>query len=201
MKKQSKKLKLINMFVKKYGYRSYLEIGSRKRKTFRGVRVKDKCGVDPNWPCTHRMTSDAFFAQNERTFDIILVEGCRIGEQPYKDIVNALGVLNPRGTIIVRGANQPKRWFYDTTLKIPRTKERVWLAVTKIHRERSDLTIRTVADECGLTIIRRGEGDGYSYSGEITRDYFLANRKKAINLVSWGWAKRKINGNDINISH
>jgi hypothetical protein len=196
MKKPSKKLQLINMLIKKYGYSSYVEIGSRKRKTLKGVRVKEKCGVDPAWPSDYKMTSDKFFKQNQRMFDIILVEGCREGKQPYKDILNSLKILTPNGTIIVRGANQPKEWFYNKKLKIPRYKERVWQAVSQIHVDHEDLILITAEDECGLTVIKRGRGKRYKYDGKLSKEYFLKHRKELINLVTWKQLKHEISRPD-----
>ena len=197
MKKQSKKLQLINKLIKKHKYKSYLEIGVRKCKTFNQVKLKksQKVGVDPAYKCKYQMTSDKFFKINEDTFDIILIEGNRQGDIPYRDIVNSLNILNEGGTIVIRGANQPKDWFYNKKLKIPRWKETVWKAVSQIHIE-TDCLINTIKDENGLSIIKNGGGEHYSIYEDLDKEYFLAHRKELLKLISWKASCREISRPD-----
>lgn len=54
---------------------AYLEIGCHMDTLFAALPLVDKTGVDPARGGTHRMTSDAFFAQNERQSDLIWIDG------------------------------------------------------------------------------------------------------------------------------
>ena len=195
--KQSIKLQLINKLIKKHKYRSYLEIGVRKGKTFYQVKARRKVGVDPAYKCKFQMTSDKFFKQNKDTFDIILIEGNRQGDIPYRDIQSSLKILNKDGAIIVRGANQPKNWFYNKKLKIPRWKETVWMAASKIRLE-SNCLIATIKEENGLSIIKNEKsGDYICFPVErMTKERFLAHRKELLNLISWKDACREISRPD-----
>ncbi len=44
--------------------------------------------------------SDEFFLENDKTFDVIYVDGHHLAEQVYKDAVNSWNVLNKKGLII-----------------------------------------------------------------------------------------------------
>ena len=92
---------LINSLIKSQGYKTYLEIGCRSDACFSQVTVEHKVGVDPASGGTHRMTSDAFFAQNKETFDIIFIDGLHLYEQVIKDINNSVRFLNDGGTIVM----------------------------------------------------------------------------------------------------
>ena len=107
----------INMIAKKINAKSYLEIGVQTGKTFRAVDMPFKIGVDPDpqWvDQTHLMGSDQFFSMNKQTFDIIFVDGLHHREQVYRDINNALKVLNDGGVILVDDC-APKKEAYQTS--------------------------------------------------------------------------------------
>lgn len=59
----------------------------------------DKTGVDPAQGGTHRQTSDDFFAQNDRKFDVIFIDGLHEYHQVRKDAINALSCLDENGWI------------------------------------------------------------------------------------------------------
>ncbi len=54
---------------------------------------------------THRMTSDEFFATNDRHFDVIFVDGLHESEQVLKDVSAALDILNPNGFVFMHDCN------------------------------------------------------------------------------------------------
>jgi len=45
----------------------------------------------------HKITSDAFFAQNKDTFDFIYIDGCHEPDFIWRDMENSFRVLRPRG--------------------------------------------------------------------------------------------------------
>ena len=89
------RFEIINLLIKRFGYRNYLEIGlDDPRNNFLLIDCKKKESVDPypieqhtNLNCdisnglsdlivdnlTYRMTSDEFFAQNNGKYDIIFL--------------------------------------------------------------------------------------------------------------------------------
>ena len=100
---------LINYLITKHGYQTYLEIGLADGKNLESVIAPHKVGIDPSpaSPATHRMTSDAFFAVNKETFDIVFVDGLHLYEQALKDVENALACLNPGGVIVMHDLTLP----------------------------------------------------------------------------------------------
>ena len=75
--KEADRIDLVNYIAERLELESpsYLEIGCFKDELFNAVKLKDKTGVDPVSGGTHRMTSDRFFRDNNRTFDIIFIDG------------------------------------------------------------------------------------------------------------------------------
>lgn len=84
---------------------SYLEIGCNRNKLFNEMQVAEKVGVDPNRGGTHRMTSDEFFRQNERKFDLVFIDGLHHAEQVLKDVENTLRVLTENGVVVLHDCN------------------------------------------------------------------------------------------------
>lgn len=152
-----KRWDIINHFINKYNYTSYLEIGCQKDVAFRRVVIDKKIGVDPERGGTHRMTSDEFFSSNKETFDIIFIDGLHHNEQVKKDIENALKVLNENGTIVVHDCNPTT----EAMQKVPRiTKEWTgdgWKAWVSLRRTRADLEMKVINTDYGCGIIRVGK--------------------------------------------
>lgn len=104
---------LIDAFVKKYDYKSYLEIGFLNGLTFNLVTCASKVGVDP-YPRVYdprvvTKTSDNFFAKNTNKFDIVFIDGDHEKHQVYKDFKNSYNCLNENGVIIFHDINPLSR--------------------------------------------------------------------------------------------
>lgn len=165
-----KRHELINWFIVRYRYRRYLEIGiDNPENCFNRILCQEKTGVDPNVgatnpPIHYRMTSDRFFAAYKGPgFDVAFIDGLHIDDQVLRDVNHVLHVLSPSGTIILhdcwppaeelaRSARAPRRPWYGT----------VWQAWATLRTSRSDLSMHTLADDCGLGIIRRGTQELYT---------------------------------------
>ena len=80
----------------------YLEIGVYKNSVFNCIplKIENKIGVDPTQGGTHRKTSDDFFIDNTKNFDVIFIDGLHTYEQCQRDCINSLKFLNPRGVIL-----------------------------------------------------------------------------------------------------
>ena len=87
----------------------YLEIGCESNALFDSVACRDKTGVDPARGGTERMTSDAFFAQNQKTFDVVFIDGLHHYEQVRKDAIAALDCLNEGGWVAFHDM-LPRNW-------------------------------------------------------------------------------------------
>lgn len=94
---------IIQKFITKRNYKSYLEIGTYRNVNFDKITIDEKVSIDPDpeAKATYQMTSDEFFAVNQDKFDIVFIDGLHEHNQVYKDIQNSLKFLNPNGVIIL----------------------------------------------------------------------------------------------------
>lgn len=94
---------IIQKFITKRNYKSYLEIGTYRNVNFDKIMIDNKVSIDPDpeAKATYQMTSDEFFAVNQDKFDIVFIDGLHEHNQVYKDIQNSLKFLNPNGVIIL----------------------------------------------------------------------------------------------------
>lgn len=183
------RLVIINSLISKNGYKSYLEIGCQKNKTFDKVDCENKTGVDPISGGTHRMSSDDFFESimndAEISFDIIFIDGLHHKEQVLKDIKNSLEFLSPKGTIIVHDC-LPTSFEMQ---KVPRETKAwtgdVWKAIVELKKKKSTIKVSVVDVDMGCGIIQFGKQEKLTNTGKIDWDGFEKNKKKWLNLISW----------------
>jgi hypothetical protein len=183
---------IINGLIKKYNYKSYLEIGvntpAQPGYNWVGVDVPVKHGVDPNVDTTYKMTSDEFFDNHiSQKYDIVFVDGLHLREQVYRDIVNSINNLNGNGVIVVHDCNP----VTEITQRRERASDAwhgdVWKAIVQLRIENPELEIYTVNTDEGCGIIKKGKQELLKINeGENCYEYnFLEkNREKAINLIS-----------------
>jgi Rps23 Pro-64 3,4-dihydroxylase Tpa1-like proline 4-hydroxylase len=98
---------VLNTIIDTYNYNSYLEIGVENGFTFKNIKLdmSKKVGVDPD--PTYKedniilKTSDNFFKENNKIFDIIFIDGMHQLEYVYNDFFNAIHCLTPNGSIVI----------------------------------------------------------------------------------------------------
>ena len=97
----------------------YLEIGCDDNFVFNSIMLPDenKIGVDPRQGGNHRMTSDEFFSQNKKDFDVIFIDGLHHYEQCQKDVINSLKFLNLNGYIFIHDL-LPLNWKMELVPRI-----------------------------------------------------------------------------------
>ena len=102
---------IINAIIKDRGYKSFLEIGTKYGETFTQVNTEMKVSVDPDPKTmpTYRMTSDEYFREHSETFDLVFVDGLHECGQAYRDVMNALKVLNCGGVIVMHDCHPESR--------------------------------------------------------------------------------------------
>ena len=183
---------LINGLIKKYNFKTYLEIGvntqSQPGYNWVGVDIPVKHGVDPNVDTTYRMTSDEFFNNHiSQKYDIIFIDGLHLFEQVYRDIINSLNHLVDGGIIVVHDCNP----ITEITQRRERASDSwhgdVWKSIVKLRIEDPNIDICTVDTDEGCGIIRKGSQTLLKIvEGTNINDYsFLENnRKEALNLIS-----------------
>jgi len=187
--KIGKRTSIINHFIQKNKYKTYLEIGIRNAATnFNRIICKHKEGIDPNPKChaTHIMTSDDFFTGIllDCKYDIIFIDGLHLEEQVMKDILNSLKHLNKNGTILVHDCN-PKTKESQLEKKIKKPwNGTVWKAFSRLRMTRKDLEMYVICVDQGIGIIRKGKQSCFPKTQELTYEFLEENRKKLLNLIT-----------------
>ncbi|MGR3542029.1 MAG: class I SAM-dependent methyltransferase [Hasllibacter sp.] len=137
---------------------AYLEIGCDANQLFSSLPLGDKTGVDPVSGGTRRMTSDAFFAGNDRTFDLVFLDGLHTYEQLRRDVGNALRVTRPGGWIGIHDL-VPLNW---KQAHVPRLQlgwnGDVWKVGVELARSEG-IPFHIVMIDHGVGLIRVPEGD------------------------------------------
>lgn len=143
---------LIEYLIKKNNYLDYLEIGCDKDQLFSKVKIQNKIGVDPYSGGNIRKTSDQFFFENNKFFDVIFIDGLHEYSQVKKDILNSIKYLKKNGIVLVHDC------MPDSLGKqaIPRYKMKwngdVWKAIVDL-RQHDDLEIYTCEIDQGIGIV------------------------------------------------
>lgn len=177
---------IINAFIRKCNYSSYLEIGVESGYNMAQIKSADKTGVDPdvNSKATLHQTSDEFFATNKRKFDLIFIDGLHEDWQVEKDIDNALKFLEKGGTIVMHDCLPPD----EATAAVPRIQNQwtgdVYKAFLKFRSKRKDLEMFTVDTDFGCGVIRLGKQETISLSNNISWNDFVSNKEKWMNIKS-----------------
>ena len=106
---------IINRIIGDRGYRSFLEIGTQYGATFTRVDVPVKVSVDPDprTAATYVMTSDEYFREHKDKFDLVFVDGLHECGQAYRDVMNALEILNKGGVIVMHDCHPTDRQMQE----------------------------------------------------------------------------------------
>ena len=156
-----KRWDIINSYIHKYQYKTYVEIGLQSGICRDNIMLPDKAKttVDPdpraNNP-THEMSSDEFFNQNKKKHDVFFIDGLHHSDQVLQDINNALGVLNEGGVIFCHDMLPVE----EVQAKVPRESSiwngDCWKAWFKLLGTRDDLNMFIVERDWGVGVIQRG---------------------------------------------
>lgn len=189
---------IVNNFIKKLNYKTYLEIGYGNGHTFHRIQLplENKIGVDggngtPGGDLfVTRMTSDEFFELNKielnKKFDIIFIDGSHLCEDVEKDMINSLQCLNEGGTIVMHDCNPENIYFQERTQSpfVSGWMGDTWKAFVKFRSTRSDLEMYVVDTDCGCGVIRLGKQDPLEIKKDLIYGNLETNRKKWLNLIT-----------------
>ena len=187
----------IENFKKRISYnfpKDYLEIGCDKDQLFSKVNLQNKTGVDPYSGGNIRQTSDDFFLTNNKTFDLVFIDGLHTYDQVKRDILNSVKFLNDDGIILVHDC------LPDTMAKqaVPRYKMQwngdVWKAIVDLRQD-PDLDVYTCEMDQGIGVIKKNKNTSIlKLSTEINKlkfkDYYN-NYKEYMRVISISEFKEK----------
>lgn len=188
---------LINKLIKKFNYQSYLEIGVADGSCFDRIEIINKESVDPATDVkyilakpTYKMTSDEFFINNTKTYDIIFIDGLHHSDQVDKDIKNSLRILNEGGMILLHDCNA----VTEISQRVPRETSYwvgdVWKSIVKYRYETAGcefgcMTLHMLPKEQDMSIIKRSIKHSFNIEMPDTLDYewLENNRYPALGLI------------------
>jgi hypothetical protein len=168
---------------------SYLEIGCDLDENFSKINLLDKIGVDPKSGGTHRMTSDQFFLQNDKKFDLIYIDGLHTYEQAIKDINNSIKFLNQKGLIVIHDCLPKKIWNQIVPRMHGHWNGDVWKAIVEVRTWKNFETFTIIADH-GLAVIQQKPNSNVlKYNkknfGKLTFKEYFTNHKNFMNPIEY----------------
>lgn len=186
---------IVNMLIKRYGFKNYLEIGVAYGDMFNNIECENKTSVDPEQHgyTTYQMTSDEFFEQldeNEK-FDIIFIDGLHTYEQCYKDIENAAKHLSDNGFILCHDMNPTVEFYarpyevYSAETEVSWWTGDVYKSFIKFRQNHLDYSCCLLYNcDWGIGVIKRGIGQ-YVYCNidTMTFDEFTHNKNYLMNCI------------------
>lgn len=170
---------IINKYITKYNYKSYLEIGvQRKAQNFNNIVCERKVSVDPapEDDVDFRITSDAFFAQNKETFDIIFIDGLHHDYQVFIDIENALKCLKENGTIVCHDMlpnQENEQWKHPGPGGWTGDCWKAWMKCRSLYENKEMFVINT---DWGVGIIRDGKQELIKIPDVLDWNFYVTNR-------------------------
>ena len=186
---------ILNKIIDMKKFKDYLEIGCDQNELFEKIIIENKIGIDPHNGGTHRMTSDAFFKDNKKKFDIIFIDGLHSYKQVKQDIENSLNCIRNNGFVLLHDCFPFT--YYDQAM--PRAQRKwngdVWKSIVQF-RERDDLSTLVGAFDNGIGLIYKKKNKNKLFLnkniGNTTyQDYFF-NYQRYLNLVDYKYFFKEI---------
>lgn len=188
---------IINLLIKKYNLKKYLEIGIGDGYNFKSIICDFKTNVDPfldnrsgqsdTFPPINRMTSDDFFRISDDKFDIVFVDGLHTFDQTLLDINNSLNCLNDGGFVIAHDMLPPSEWHQrdSNELEGGEWNGTCWKAVAYLRTTNPNLDIKTIDTDWGVSIIRKEKSEIFNkLLHEIDYNFYSENKNELMNVIS-----------------
>lgn len=204
---------IISDMIKRFDYKSYLEIGISAGNTWRYLECDKKVGVEPAPQIDDDRifigTSDQYFAlhytgteqarndlQLEERFDLIFIDGLHLADQVVRDIESAMDRLNHGGAIVVHDCNPPTEEYAGPRPELWRGIGRylwcgtVWRGWVSWRMRNQHIFSCTVDTDYGVGIIMPDSKPMpkvvpiETFPYPITWEYFDTNRRKLLNLIN-----------------
>jgi hypothetical protein len=185
-----KRTDIINALIQKYGYKSYLEVGTQDpTSNFDLINAECKVSIDPfpRGEVTFVGTSDEYFESitDDIKYDIVFIDGLHHNDQVLKDIENSLNHLSENGTIVCHDCLPTTELMQARDDHGGEWTGDVWKAIAELRIERIDLDIKVVDTDYGCGIIRRGTNIPYQTNDNYKSYYYYSKNKwNMLNVIS-----------------
>lgn len=182
---------LLQFLIEKHNLKSYCELGTQVRSiNFDKIKCNEKfcVDIDPKANADFIGSTDDFFKQLNRNYDLYFIDASHIAEDVKRDFENCVRHSNNNTFIVLHDCNPLKE---EHTI-VPRPTERGhWQgSVYKFIIEELHLyykKYKTVDIDCGCGVWNNS-GEDILKDGNYpinNWDSFNANRKELLNLISW----------------
>jgi len=174
---------ILNHIAELISARNYLEVGVNKPDVnYDNIRIEDKTGVDikvlSQRPGLLEMTSDSFFKDNIRKFDLIFIDGDHDYAQCYADVLNGMNVLSEKGVLVMHDMC-PKHEDLQLTERVGEAwYGEAWKVFASMRMSNPMLFMVSMQDDCGCGIIKWGRQ--ITYPQAILDWPFLEEHRKYI---------------------
>jgi hypothetical protein len=185
-----KRTDVINALITKYGYTSYLEVGTQDpASNFEKINAEYKVSIDP-FPrgiVTFTGTSDEYFESiaEDVKYDIIFIDGLHHSDQVLKNIKNSLNHLSENGSIVCHDCLPSNERMQERDDHGGEWTGDVWKAIAELRVETIELDIKVVDTDYGCGIIRKGTNIPYQTDDDYKSYYhYSINKWKMLNVIS-----------------
>jgi hypothetical protein len=173
------RIELNQWLIDHFSFENYLEIGCHGDDSFAPIRCLRKIGVDPASGGTHRMTSDAFFANNTERFDLVFIDGNHHHDFVFRDITNAVKALTPKGIITLHDCWPPTGDYESLNLC-----GTGWRALAR-YRQSPQLDIAVGDFDFGVgLVLQRGNTDPATIQKSLEEMCFADKTPELMRLLS-----------------
>lgn len=183
---------LLQDLIEQHGYQNFSEIGTHKGRTFLPLDCKSKTAVDPNFKFSipffikwlykkpsnlknrnFDMTSNAFFDKKSSylrkngPLDLVFIDGLHTFEASFKDVLNTLKYVNPKGTIVLHDCYPPTKASANPAVSLKEAAKMnipdwegswcgdVWKTIVYLREfYKSELEIFVLNTDLGLGVIK-----------------------------------------------
>lgn len=176
---------IINILIRKFKFKTYLEIGVENGYNLANVECEYKLGVDPNvnTPAQIHLTSNEFFELNKKYFDIVFIDGLHTREQSMEDIANAMDVVKDDGIVVVHDCNPPEKRFQEGEPRDIDWTGEVWKTWVKLRGYDTN-NMFVVDTDFGVGVIEsRISETPVPEVQKLTYENLEKNRKEWLNLI------------------
>ena len=189
---------VVNYLVEQNNYKKYLEIGVWDGRVFNKVVCDFRCGIDKRVKISYTTSdkiklmdieSSEFFAQNNETFDIIVLSRKNSFESIKQDLNNALKILSENGTIVINNCN-------PTEDDVEKNGE-AYKVVTELRHDSfsglvEKLKVWTVEVEGGACIIRKENTKVKDNENSLKKIFSKSLKGELMNWSTFSYYKSEI---------
>ena len=185
-----KRTDIINAFIQKYGYKSYLEVGTQDpTSNFNKIEIQHKVSIDPfpRGEVTFVGTSDEYFESisEDVKYDIIFIDGLHHNDQVLKDIENSLNHLSNTGIIVCHDCLPTTEHMQERNDHGGVWLGDVWKAIAELRVERIDLDIKVIDTDLGCGLIKLGTNIPHmTNENYLTYSYYNLHKWQLMNIIS-----------------